>query len=87
MSAIKSLGPGCLNQEASSAYKKLSKEERECLKTEARRAEVPITKKEAMRRGEKIFSKIKDLVMGHALYLDLSTAMQYYLFISLNAIV
>ena len=55
-------GPGNLNEEASAAYKLLSKEEREQLRHEASVAEKKMTKNEVLRRGEKIFSKMQCLV-------------------------
>ena len=57
-------GPGGLNEEASAAYKLLSKEKWEQLRHEASVAE-KMTKNEVLRRGEKIFAKMQCLVSSY----------------------
>ena len=54
-------GPGHLNEEASLAYKQLSKEEREQLRKEEGIVK-RMTTKEVMKRGEKIFAKMQLMV-------------------------
>ena len=61
-SAMRLAGPGHLNEEASSAYKALSEEEREQLRYEADVKENRLTKREVIKRGEKIFTRIQHLV-------------------------
>ena len=55
-------GPGHLNEEASLAYKQLSKEEREHLRKEAGISVKKMTTKDVMKRGEKIFAKMQLMV-------------------------
>ena len=59
-------GPGHLNEEASIAYRQLSKEEQEHLRREAGVSVKNLTKKEVLRRGEKIFSKMQLMVSTNA---------------------
>lgn len=61
-SAMSLAGPGYLNAEASSAYRQLSGQERERLRQEADTTEKTLTKREVTKRGEKIFTKIQNLV-------------------------
>ena len=56
-------GPGILNKKASAAYHNLSCPEKEHLKHQvAMSEEKRMTKKDVIRRGEKIFVKIQKLV-------------------------
>ena len=58
-------GPGILNKEASAAYHNLSRLEKEQLRHQVEQVlseEKRMTKKDVIRRGEKIFVKIQKLV-------------------------
>ena len=58
-------GPGILNKEASVAYQNLSRPEKEQLRHQVEQVmseEKRMTKKDVIRRGEKIFVKIQKLI-------------------------
>lgn len=70
-SAMSMAGPGYLNEEASRAYREISEEEQEQLRHESSVTERRLTKREVIKRGEKISAKIQHLVSFCVFHCDI----------------